>query len=151
MDYPADCVIEFNPKSKRSEGDVALKSPSGYKLFLSWGELEKVKKLNGVEAHADYSIARIKGNREAKIWDVRRDSMVVNGHRSAFREIDLEIVRRGIFFNASKSPQHVRSLHVHCDLTGRYFVIYGPVAPEKSKEQGEVVSRMVKSFVCHGQ
>jgi hypothetical protein len=151
VDYPSDCVIELDPKSKRSEGDVALKSPNGYKLFLSWGDLEKVKKLNGVDAHADYSVDRMKGGRETKIMDVRKDSMVVNGHRSAFRDVDLDIVQRGSFFNTSKTQQHVRSLHVHCDVTGRYFVIYGPVSTDKSKEQSEVVSRMVKTFVCHGQ
>ena len=151
VDYPSDCVIELDPKSKRSEGDIALKSPSGYKLFLSWGDLEKVKKLNGVDAHADYSVDRIKGGRETKVRDVRKDSMVVNGHRSAFREVDLETLRRGTFLHTSTIREHVRSLHVHCDVTGRYFVIYGPVSPDKSEEQGEVLSRMVKAFVCHGQ
>lgn len=129
---------------------MALKSPKGYKLFLSWGELEKVKKLNGAEGHADYSVDRIKGSREAKIVDIRKDAMMVNGHRAAFRDVSLELIRRGIFFNSTKTPQKVRSMHVHCDASGRYFVIYGPVTPEKSNEQSEAISRMVKSFVCHG-
>ncbi len=76
---------------------------------------------------------------------------MVNGCQSAFRDVDLELVRRGTFFNTSKTQQHVRSLHVHCDVTGRVFVIHGPVPPDKSEEQSEVVSRMVKTFVCHGQ
>lgn len=151
MDYPSDCVIEFNPKSKRNQGDIALKSPRGYKLFLSWGELEKVKKLNGVDAHADYSIGRIKGSREAKIVDVRKDSFTINGHRAAFRDANLELVKRGVFFNTTKTPQRVRSFHLHCDVTTRYFVIYGPVGSEKQDEQSEVINRMVKSFVCHGK
>jgi hypothetical protein len=149
VDYPSDCTIEFNPKSNRKEGDVAMKSPSGYKLFLSWGELEKVKKLNGVDGHADYSIKRMGGSREANMGNVRKESMVVNGHPASFREVSLDLVRRGIFFNTTKSPTQVRSLHVHCDVSDRYFVIYSPVSPQKSEEQGEVVSRMIRNFVCH--
>jgi hypothetical protein len=149
VDYPSDCVIEFNPKSRRTEGDLAFKSPNGYMLYLSWGQLEKVKKLGGVEGHADYSVQKIKGRREAKVGDVRKDTVDANGHRSAFREVNVEMVRRGILSNPIKSPQQVRSLHIHCDVSGRYFVIYGPVGPEKSREQGETVSRMVKSLVCH--
>jgi hypothetical protein len=151
VDYPFDCVIEFNPKSTRARGDVALKSPNGYKLFLSWGELEKVKKLNGVNGHADYSIERIKGSREAKVTDVRKDTFNVNGHRAAFRDADVELIRRGMFFNTTKTMQRVRSLHLHCDASSRYFVIYGPVASERQDEQSEVIDRMVKSFICHGR
>lgn len=151
VDYPSDCVIEFNPKSLRTQGDVTLKSPRGYKLFLSWGELEKVKKLNGVEGHADFSIKRIEGSREAKVVDVLKDSMAVNGHRASLRDVRLELIRRGVFFNTTRTPQIVRSSHLHCDVSGRYFVIYGPVTPDKSEEQAGVVNRMVRSFVCHGQ
>ena len=150
VDYPLDCIIEFNPKSNRSHGDIALKSPGGYKLFVSWGELDKVKKLNGVEGHADYSIQRIKGSREAKIEDVRKDTMNVNGHRASFRDVSLEILKRGIFFNTTKTAQQVRSMHLHCDVSSRYFVIYGPATSENSGKQFDVISKMVHSFVCHG-
>jgi hypothetical protein len=149
VDYPSDCVIEFSPKSTRNKGDVALKSPRGYKLFLSWGELDKVKKLEGVEGHADYSIQRIKTSREADVADVRKDSRTVNGHRAAYRDVSLELVRRGIFFNKTKTPQRVRSMHVHCDVSSRFFVIYGPVSPERSDEQAGVVSMMIRNFACH--
>jgi hypothetical protein len=149
VDYPLDCLIEFNPKSTRKGGDVALKSPHGYKLFLSWGDLEKVKKLSGTEGHADYSLNRMKASREARIEEVHKESMVVNGHRASFRDVRLDLVKRGIFFNTTKSPTQVRSLHVHCDVSSRYFVIYSPVSPAKAEEQSEVVLRMIKTFACH--
>ena len=126
-----------------------MKSPNGYKLFLSWGELKKVEKLRGVDGHADYSIQKIKGSREALVKDVRRESTRVNGHNASFSDIKLEVLRRGLFFNTTKTPQVVLSLHVHCDASSRYFVIYSPASSDKSQEQAEVVSRMVKSFVCH--
>ena len=149
VDYPSDCVIEFSPKSTRSQGDIAFKSPSNYKLFLSWGELEKVKKLNGVEGHADYSLKKMGGSREAKVGEVHKESTIVNGHPASFRDVSVELVRRGIFFNTTKSQRQVRSLHVHCDVSSRYFVIYSPVPLEKADEQAEVVSRMIKNFSCH--
>lgn len=149
VDYPSDCVIEFNPKSTRSQGDIAFKSPAGYKLFLSWGELSKVEKLGGVDQHADYSIKRVKGSREAEVKDRRREARRVNGHNASYNEVNLDLVRRGIFFNKSKTPQEVRSLHVHCDISSRYFVLYGPANPEKSDKQGEVFSMMVQTFSCH--
>jgi hypothetical protein len=128
---------------------VALKSPSGYRLFVSWGALEKVEKLKDVDGHADYSIERIKGSREAVVKNVKRQSVSANGHKASLNDIDVELVSRGLFFNKTTTQQKVRSLHVHCDVSSRYFVIYSPATPEKSQEQGDVVSRMVKSFVCH--
>ncbi len=108
-----------------------------------------MKKLNGVEGHADYSIKRMKGSREASVKDVRRESTTVNGHAASFSDVKLEIVRRGIFFNRKTTPQDVRSLHVHCDNSSRYFVLYGPTPPEKSDEQAKVFTKMIQSFACH--
>ncbi len=150
MDYPTNCVIEFNPKSRRNEGDIAFKSPGGYKVFLSWGDLKKVEKLHGVEGHADYSIERIRKSREAKVKDVRRETVRIQGHPASFNEVKLELIKRGLYFNKSLTPQEVRSLHVHCDVSSRYFVLYGPASPEKSHDQEEVFATMVRSFWCHG-
>ncbi len=150
MDYPSDCVIEFNPKSRRDEGDIAFKSPGGYKIFLSWGPLKKVEKLHGVEGHADYSIERIRKSREARVKDVRRETVRVKGHAASFNEVKLELIKRGLYFNKKVTPQDVRSLHTHCDVSSRYFVLYSPMAAEKSLEQGDIVASMMKTLSCHG-
>jgi hypothetical protein len=149
IDYPANCIVEFNPKSDRNQGDVAFKSSEGYKIYLSWGQLKKVEKFSGVAAHADYSLDRIKGSGEAKVADVRRESTRVNGHEAAFSHVKLELIKRGIFFNKTRTPQEVRSLHVHCDDSSRYFVIYGPGRPDQSTNEGEVVAQMIETFTCH--
>lgn len=90
---------------------------------MSWGDLVKVEKLKGVDGHADYSIKRIEGSREAEVRDRRRESRRVNGHTASYNELKLELVKRGVFFNKSRTPQEVRSLHLHCDITSRYFVL----------------------------
>ena len=149
MDYPTNCRVEFNPKSDRNQGDIAFKSSDGYKVFLSWGEMKKVEKFRDIDAHADYSLERIKGSREAKILDVKRERRRANGHPASFNHVKLELVKRGIFFNQTKTSQEVRSLHLHCENTSRYFVIYGPATPLQSEKQGEIIARMIQSFVCH--
>jgi hypothetical protein len=141
--------VEFNPKSARAGGDVVFKSQGGYKIFVSWGDLKKVEKLNGVDGHADFSIKRMKGSGEARVKDMRRESRTVGGHRASYNEVKLELVRRGLYFNKSLTPQEVRSLHVHCDVTSRYFVLYGPYPPDRSREQREAMDRMSINFVCH--
>ncbi len=149
MDYPVSCTVEFNPRSKRTEGDVVLKSSDGYKVFVSWGPMEKVAKFRDAAAHANYSLERIGKSGEAKIKDVRHEFRRVNGHEAAFTDVKLDLIKRGIFFNKTRTPQEVRSLHVHCPSSSRYFVIYGPGYLGSSLHQREAVERMIGSFKCH--
>src|SRR5271163_1757906 len=61
FEFPKDRKLEFNPKFKRTDGDVAVKTPDKAVVFVSWGELEKVvKKAPGVEDHAKFSLDRVK-------------------------------------------------------------------------------------------
>src|SRR3989442_11460302 len=103
MDYPTSCKVEFNPKSDRNQGDIAFKSSDGYKIFLSWGEMKKVEKFRDADAHADYSLDRIRGSREAKILEVKRERRRANGHSASFNHVKLDLIKRGIFFNQTKT------------------------------------------------
>lgn len=111
--------------------------------------MRKVEKLNGVEGHADFSIKRIKGSREADVKDVRKERQKVNGHGAVFSETKLDLIKRGLFMNKTRTSQDVYSMHVHCDISSRYFVLYSPSPQEKSEEVRGVISSMVKSFSCH--
>jgi hypothetical protein len=148
IDYPSEWAIEFDHKSVRNSGGLGLRSPTGYKVFLSWGDLEKVKKLGGTEAHADFSVERVKGNKGARIIDGVKGSMMAGGHRASFRDVRFETSGGGVI-GGSKTVQEIRSLHAHCDVSSRYFVLYGQVGPENAEEQGKVVSAMIKGFACH--
>src|SRR2546428_13475663 len=101
MDYATRCKVELNPKSDRNQGDIAFKSSDGYKIFLSWGEMRKVEKFRDVDAHADYSLERIKRSREAKILDVKRERRRANGHPASVNHVNLDLVKRVIFLNQS--------------------------------------------------
>lgn len=146
--YTLDCVIEFNPKSNHEQGDVVFKYQRGFKVFLSWGPLKKVEKLGGVEGQADFSIKRIKGAREAQVTDSRRERLRVMGHPATYNELKVNVWRRGLL-NRSVNVEVVRSLHVHCDISSRYFILYGPAPLEKSEDQGATFDLMTKSLACH--
>lgn len=148
FEYPTDCKLEFNPKFKREEGDVALKWPQNFTLFVSWGPLERLKKSMTLEDHANFSLDRIKKSVQGKISTIERKETEVQGHKTLFNHVRVEVPRRGIF--GGKSQYHeVRSLHLHCEQSSRYFVIYGTTAVEKSEQQGAIVSSVIDSFKCH--
>jgi hypothetical protein len=48
--YPIDAKLEFNPKSDRCKGDLAIKFQNGFKIFITWGELKELpKSVKGLE------------------------------------------------------------------------------------------------------
>ena len=149
VDYPRDCTIEMRPKSARNGGEVAFRLSRENVFFLSWGPLEKVKKFDGVDAHADYSIDRIRKNKEAKIRESKRERMEVNGHPSPFNHVWIEVAKRGVLFSMSRSSYETRSLHLHCENSSRYFILYVQGTTQASGLQGSVMTRMVQSFACH--
>jgi hypothetical protein len=149
VEYPADCRIEMKPRVSREEGEVAFKFPGGNAYFLTWGPLAKVEKFQGAEGHANYSIERVKKSRDAKINKLERESLDVNGHASPFNRVSLDVVRKGLLFGSSRRAYEIRSLHVHCDKSGRYFLIYVQGDAESSQQQEAVMGRIVQTFKCH--
>ncbi len=148
FEYPTDCKLEFNPKFKREDGDVALKWPQNFTLFVSWGPLERLKKSMTLEDHANFSLERIKKSVQGKISTIERKEIEVQGHNTLFNHVRVEVPRRGIFGGKSRY-QEVRSIHLHCEQSSRYFVIYGTTDVEKSEQQGVTVSGVIDSFKCH--
>lgn len=149
VDYPVGTVVELNPKSTRDDGDVAFKYHRANVFFLNWGPLAKVEKFQGVEGHASYSMDRIRKNRDAKIKDHIQDTIKLNGHSSPFNHVWVNMERRGALFGVSKSSHEIRSIHVHCTNSSRYFMIYVQGATELSELQGAVMDRMIQTFRCH--
>jgi hypothetical protein len=143
--------VEFNPKSQREEGDVAFKSPLEYRVFLSWGPLDKVlPKLKSTLDHAKYSVERIKhGGEASNVSDATFSDVVINGHDSTRGSVKLAMVKRTIFFGKNKMPREATSFHVHCDNSGRYFVLYAYALPEYSEEEQLLLDKMVSTFACH--
>jgi hypothetical protein len=59
-------------------------------------------------------------------------------------------VRKLLPFGKGKTHEReVRSLHLYCRPSGRYFVVYGVTTTDKSLQQCRIFEKIIKSFVCH--
>ncbi|MDA4122355.1 MAG: hypothetical protein OK456_04145 [Thaumarchaeota archaeon] len=147
--YPASRSLEFNPKFKREQGDVAVKSPEKAVVFFSWGDLAKLQKTQtGLEAHAKFSLEKIKKSVQGKMVQVERRELTLNGHPALFNHVKVEVPRRGLV-GKSGGEQEVRSLHLHCPDSGRYYVVYATSTAANSEVQSRTLDEIVASVRCH--
>jgi hypothetical protein len=151
--YPVGWKIELDPKSERSEGNVTFKSPEKANIVVSWGPLEKAKeKYSSLKEHARDSIDRIQKDRKVKkVEFVQTKNVQVNSHKAIFSHIRMVFSTRRLlpFGKAKTHEREVRSLHLYCKPSGRYFVVYGVTITDKSLQQGRIFENIIKSFVCH--
>jgi len=146
--FPETAKLEFNPKFKRTEGDVAVKSPEKANVFVSWGDLEKiVKKAPTIQDHAKFSLDRVKKSVQGKMSTVESKEMTVGGHTAVFNHVKIEVPRRGLF--GKGQIQEVRSVHLHCDATKRFFVIYANSTEANTESQARTMDEILDSFQCH--
>lgn len=146
--FPMTSKLEFNPKFNRQEGDVAVKSPERATVFLTWGDLAKVtKKGETVEDHAKYSLERVKKSVQGKMEQIEQREVTVNGHSAIYNRVRLEIPKRTPFGRGQ--VQEVMSLHLHCERSGRYFLVYATSTPETVRGQERTVQGIIESLVCH--
>jgi hypothetical protein len=155
INYPAVCRVEFNPKSKREGGDVVFHFPEKEKIFISWGDLARArKKFPTVEAQAEHSLKVIAARREVKnLHRTRQESLDINSHKAQYNGIQLDEVRSSFLWSAKGRTRKAYSLHVHCDDSSRYFVIYtlppANMPDDTPDDLGELMLKMVRSFRCH--
>jgi len=152
INYPSVCRVEFNPKSRREGGDVVFHFPDKEKIFLSWGALEKAqKKFPTVEEQAEHSIKVVtKSGNVKNVQRVSQDSLNISSHRAAYNHIKLDEMQPGLFFGGKKGvPREAHSVHVHCEETSRYFVIYTLLSTKAPEDFGQLLVTMANSFKCH--
>lgn len=151
--YPVGWIIELDPKSERSEGNITFKSPEKVNIAVSWGPLEKAKeKYPSLKEHVKDSIDRIKKDRKVKKVElIQTKNVQVSSHKAILSHIRMIFsTRRLLPFGKGKTHEReVRSLHLYCRPSGRYFVIYGLTTTDKSLQQGRIFENIIKSFVCH--
>ena len=152
IDYPEMCTIQFNPKLKRGVGDMLFLFPDKEKVYLTWGELEKAqKKFPTVSDHAEHSIERIRKSGTVKgLETISRDLLTINSHPAAYMRVKLEETKGG-FLPKDKTIAHEgHSVHLHCEQSSRYFVIYTMLTEGKAPEGfGELFKVIANSFKCH--
>jgi len=150
VEYPEECRVEFNSKSRREVGDVAFRFPENTRIYLSWGDLEKVaKRFNSAEEHANYSIEAMKKGKNVKNFEhVHRDIIPVHSHKASLNKVKFD--EKGVrFIPGSKDlPREAYSFHVHCDKSNRYFILYG-MMPANEARFSRIMESMQESFKCH--
>jgi hypothetical protein len=148
FEFPKERKLEFNPKFKRTDGDVAVKTPEKAVVFVSWGELEKVvKKAPTIEDHAKFSLDRVKKSVQGKMTSVDSKKIDVNGHSAVYNHVKIQVPRRGLMGKATE--QEVTSVHIHCDKTGRYFVIYTTTTQANTVDQNRTLDLIIETLRCH--
>lgn len=150
--YPASWRVELNPSSKKQEGDVVFHSPEKDKLYVSWGPLEKARnKFEGVAKHAEYSVERIKRSRDVSGFEVSETThLSVNGHEAIFTVVKFGVSPPGMLgFKGRPSPKRVYSMHLYCEQSSRYLVVYTLCSEEASEQALDVTKKCVDSLKCH--
>lgn len=151
IDYPKDCRLEFNPKSRRGAGDVVFHFPDKVKIFLSWGDLEKAaKSFHTVEEHADHSLNAVKKAGNVKKFErVSRDTLSLHSHKGVYSRVRLEEMTVGFFSGRKSVPRDAYSVHVHCQDSSRFFVIYALVSGGTEDGYEKTLMTMANSLNCH--
>jgi hypothetical protein len=151
IDYPAVCRVEINPKSLREIGDIVFHFPDREKVFLSWGQLAKAReKFQTIEAQADHAIDVIRKARNIKNFQmISQDSLDINSHEALYKSIQVEEILTGFLGGMKTIRRKAYSLHVHCDRSSRYFVVYVFLTANAPDAFDKVFRTMISSIKCH--
>jgi len=151
MDYPEVCRIEFHPKSMKQKGDVVFHFPDREKIFVSWGKLDIAQnKFATVEEQAENSLKAVSKGAQPKTMErVKQDSMKINSHKAVYNHVRMEERPRGVFPGKQKILRDVLSIHLHCEPTSRYFVIYATPTRNAPEDFGDLFLDMAHTFECH--
>jgi hypothetical protein len=151
VDYPKVCRLEFNSKSTRQKGDIVFHFPDREKIFVSWGALEDAqKRFATVDEQAERSIKAAGKTAHTKDMErVKQDSMNINSHRAAYNHVKMEETSAGFISSKGKVKRDVMSLHLHCEPTSRYFVIYAMPTRNAPEDFGDLFLDTARTFECH--
>jgi len=148
---PKTARLEFNPKSNRKKGDLVFHLEEGFKIFLSWGSLEEAKKrYPTAAAQASRSIERsVKSTRAKLDGTTETRDLKIQGHDAVYTHARMLFERGGFPFGTRRVTQDAYAMHVHCDNSERYYVMYAFARPEASEELGKIFQPMMSSLKCH--
>jgi hypothetical protein len=149
--YPNNARLELNPKARREKGDVVFHLEEGFRGFLSWGSLEEARKRYATaaaqaSASIEHSVkttrAKLNGTPETK-------SLKIQGHDAVYTHARMFVERGGFPFGTRRVTQDAHSMHLQCDDSGRYYVVYAFARPETSEQVGKILEPIMSSLKCH--
>ena len=79
-----------------------------------------------------------------------QQSLQINSHTAVYNSVKLGELIPGLFLSKKRIvTRRAYSVHIHCDQSSRYFVIYSLVSPKAPEDFGELLLTMARSFSCH--
>jgi hypothetical protein len=149
--YPDNARLELNPKARREKGDVVFHLEGGFKVFLSWGSLQEARKRYATAAaQASASIERsVKSTRAKLDGTPETKNLKIQGHDATYTHARMFMDRGGFPFGSGRVTQDSHSLHLQCDESGRYYVMYTFARPDASEQAGKVFQPIMLSLKCH--
>jgi len=149
--YPKNARLEFNRKSTRKKGDLIFHLEEGFKVFLSWGSLEEAKKrYSTAAAQASGSVERSVKSTGGKLDGTPETrNLKIQDHDAVYTHARMLVEQRGFLFGTRRVTQDAYALHVHCEDSERYYVLYAFARPEVSEELGKIFHPMMYSLKCH--
>ena len=149
--YPNNARLELNPKTRREKGDVVFHLEEGFKVFLSWGNLEDARKRYATAAaQASASIERsVKSTRAKLDGTPEMKNLKIQGHDATYTHARMFVERGGFPFGSRRVTQDSHSMHLQCDESGRYYVLYAFARPETSEQVGKIIEPIMLSLKCH--
>ena len=151
VNYPNNARLELNPKTRREKGDIVLHLEEGFKVFLSWGSLEDARKRYATAAaQASGSIEHSVKSTRAKLDDTpETKNLKIQGHDATYTHARMFVERGGFPFGSRRVTQDSHSMHLQCDESGRYYVVYAFARPETSEQVGKIIEPIMLSLKCH--
>lgn len=148
---PKTARLEFNPKSTRQKGDLVLHLGQGVKIFVSWGKLEDAKKrYPTAAAQASDSVKRSIKSTQAKLEGTpETKNMKIHGHDAVYTHARMFLERGGFPFGSRRVTQDAYAMHVHCEDSERYYVVYAFARPEGSEALAKMFEPIMSSLKCH--
>ena len=151
VDYPDKSRVEFNSKSRREAGDVVFRLPDNIRIFLTWGDLTKVKnRFASAEEHANFSLDAMQRGKNVRNFErVSRDTVPMHSHNSSLNKVKFGEKTFALFSGHKDLPRDAYSMHVHCDKSNRYFVLYSMAPADGQVRVDKIMESMQESFKCH--
>ncbi len=154
--YPSEWEVRLKQGSRKDDGSVIFcPSKSPLCIYMGWGDLAKAKSRYGSpKEQAEDSLGRMRKEKKHSRMGVKslgQRSLTVNGHEAFenhFRAVtgDYHMVLP-IF--ASGIEHEVQAVFLHCESSGRFFVLVADGPPEDSKELNDTFQHVLGSLRCH--
>ena len=108
------------------------------------------KRFASAKEHANYSLDTMKKGKNVKNFEpVSGDMVSLHGHKTSINKVKFDEKALKLMPGTKDTPREAYSLHVHCDKSERYFVLYTMAPANDEAGFDRIMERMRESFKCH--